>query len=188
MSKEQKQQTVADDVSLLEGIKRGNSDTLKILYKQFYPMALRFVTHNSGSEDDAKDIFQEAVIALYDRIGQQKLDLKCQLKTFIYSICRNLWLKRLGKKDRYSLNIEDFEDSIPLVNEIEWMEERDKQFFMMEAAMKRLGEPCQSILKDFYIYNMSMQDISDKFGYTSTDNAKTQKYKCLQRLKKLFFN
>lgn len=188
MSKKQKQSSVVDDQLLLDGVKRGDSGTLEVLYKQYYPMVVRFVTHNNGIEDDAKDIFQEAVIALYDRLGGEGLSLNCQLKTFIYSICRNLWLKRLNKKDRYSFNVEDFEDSLPLENEIEWMEERDQQFFLMEKAMGRLGEPCQSILKDFYIHNLSMQDISEKFGYTNTDNAKTQKYKCLQRLKKLFFS
>jgi len=57
----------------------------------------------------------------------------------------------------------------------------------MEKALESLGEPCQTILRDFYIHNRSMADICEKFGYTNTDNAKTQKYKCLQRLKKTFF-
>ena len=54
--------------------------------------------------------------------------------------------------------------------------------------MENLGEPCKTILKDFYIYKLSMEEISDKFGYTNSDNAKTQKYKCLQRLKRTFFD
>ncbi|RZK15573.1 MAG: sigma-70 family RNA polymerase sigma factor, partial [Flavobacterium sp.] len=53
--------------------------------------------------------------------------------------------------------------------------------------LDHLGEPCKTIIQDFYIHNLSMQDICEKFGYTNTDNAKTQKYKCLQRLKKIFF-
>ena len=57
----------------------------------------------------------------------------------------------------------------------------------MKKALENLGEPCKTIIQDFYIHNLSMQDICEKFGYTNTDNAKTQKYKCLQRLKKLFF-
>lgn len=178
---------LVDDSALLEGIKRGDSGTLETLYRQFYPMIVRFVMQNNGQEEDAKDVFQEALIALYDRLTYGELSLRCQLKTYIYSICRNLWLKRLNMKDRLSFNIEDFEESLPLVDEIAWKEERDQQFVLMEKAMSHLGEPCQGILRDFYINNLSMQDISDKFGYTNTDNAKTQKYKCLQRLKKLFF-
>jgi DNA-directed RNA polymerase specialized sigma24 family protein len=67
-------------------------------------------------------------------------------------------------------------------------EEKDRQFLMMDKALLQLGEPCKTIIEDFYIYNKSMQDICEKFGYTNADNAKTQKYKCLQRLKKLFFS
>ena len=58
----------------------------------------------------------------------------------------------------------------------------------MNLALDEIGEPCKTLLKDFYIKNLSMKDIQEKFGYTNTDNAKTQKYKCLQRLKKIFFN
>ena len=57
----------------------------------------------------------------------------------------------------------------------------------MNACMENLGEPCKTLLKDFYVYKLSMDEISEKFGYTNSDNAKTQKYKCLQRLKRYFF-
>ena len=57
----------------------------------------------------------------------------------------------------------------------------------MEDAMNQLGEPCKTLLEDYYIRMQNMQDITDRFGYTNTDTAKNQKYKCLQRLKKLFF-
>ena len=53
--------------------------------------------------------------------------------------------------------------------------------------MHMLGEPCRTLLEDFYIKASSMQDITEKFGYTNADNAKNQKYKCLMRLKKMFF-
>jgi DNA-directed RNA polymerase specialized sigma24 family protein len=66
-------------------------------------------------------------------------------------------------------------------------EERDRQFDLMADSLDRLGEPCRTLLDDFYIQHMSMQDITEKFGYTNADNAKTQKYKCLMRLKRLFF-
>ena len=71
---------------------------------------------------------------------------------------------------------------------MEQHEEKDQQFLLMDKSLTQLGEPCKTIIEDFYIHNLSMQDICEKFGYTNADNAKTQKYKCLQRLKKLFFN
>ena len=57
----------------------------------------------------------------------------------------------------------------------------------METAMSKIGEPCKSLLDAYYIQKKHMQEIAADFGYTNADNAKTQKYKCLMRLKKLFF-
>ena len=54
--------------------------------------------------------------------------------------------------------------------------------------MGGLGEPCKSLLEAFYLKKKSMQEIAGSFGYTNSENAKNQKYKCLMRLKKLFFS
>ena len=67
-------------------------------------------------------------------------------------------------------------------------EKRNTEFNMMEKAMSGLGEPCKSLLEAFYMEKRSMQEIAASFGYTNAENAKNQKYKCLVRLKKLFFS
>jgi DNA-directed RNA polymerase specialized sigma24 family protein len=89
--------------------------------------------------------------------------------------------------NRYGGDIRDFEEHLPVEEEIDNHNDRDIQFGKMESALQLLGEPCKTIMEDFYIKNRSMQEICERFGYTNADNAKTQKYKCLQRLKKLFF-
>ncbi|MEJ7661589.1 MAG: hypothetical protein WKG07_19365 [Hymenobacter sp.] len=66
-------------------------------------------------------------------------------------------------------------------------EEQDRRFDTMSEALAHLGEPCRSLLEGFYLLDKSMQDLTAEFGYTNADNAKNQKYKCLVRLKKLFF-
>jgi DNA-directed RNA polymerase specialized sigma24 family protein len=68
------------------------------------------------------------------------------------------------------------------------VEEKEQSFQQMAMALDELGEPCRSIIEGFYLNSQTMDEIRDKFGYTNTDNAKNQKYKCLQRLKKLFFS
>lgn len=151
-------------------------------------MILQLVVMNNGTEDDAKDVFQESVIVLYDRVKKGNFELSSKLKTFIYSVCRRLWLKKLTYKSRNAGNLKDFEETLPVEEYVEDYEEKDRQFKLMEAALQRLGEPCRTIIEDFYINNKSMQEICIKFGYTNADNAKNQKYKCLQRLKKLFFH
>jgi DNA-directed RNA polymerase specialized sigma24 family protein len=66
--------------------------------------------------------------------------------------------------------------------------EREEHYAQLDAALDALGEPCRSLLRAFYHHDKSMQEIAAEFGYTNPDNAKTQKYKCLMRLKKIFFN
>jgi DNA-directed RNA polymerase specialized sigma subunit len=89
--------------------------------------------------------------------------------------------------NRYGGDIKDFQEYLPVEDEIEKHQDRDMQLNKMENALKLLGEPCKTIMEDFYMHSKSMQEICERFGYTNADNAKTQKYKCLQRLKKLFF-
>ncbi len=83
--------------------------------------------------------------------------------------------------------VKDWEEFIPIEDDPEWSRREDR-FVMMERALTGLGEPCKTLIEDFYIRNMSMQAIAEKFGYTNPENAKTQKYKCMLRLKKLFFS
>jgi RNA polymerase sigma factor (sigma-70 family) len=175
------------DSEVVFGILNNSETILKRVYVAYFPMVLQLIINNNGTADDAKDIYQEAIIVLYNKIKGGNFELTSKLKTFIYSVCRKLWLKRLTQMSRYGGDVKDFQDHMPMEDESELHSERDLQFTRMEGALKLLGEPCKTIIEDFYIHNHSMQDICERFGYTNADNAKTQKYKCLQRLKKLFF-
>ena len=179
--------SVPTDSEVVLGILNDSKDTLNKLYTSFFPMILQMVLSNSGDEDDAKDIFQESIIVLYNKVKTGNFELNSKLKTFIYSVCYRLWLKRLKQKGKSSNNVDELDNLVAVENDIEHHEEKDKQFKQMDKALQFLGEPCKTIIEDYYLQNKSMQDICDKFGYTNADNAKTQKYKCLQRLKKLFF-
>jgi len=72
--------------------------------------------------------------------------------------------------------------------DLEIHEQRNADFLLMEKAMSGLGEPCKSLLESYYLQKKSMVEIAADFGYTNADNAKNQKYKCLMRLKKIFFD
>ena len=79
------------------------------------------------------------------------------------------------------------EETVPVEEDMEAHEAQNRQYAIMRSAMGRIGEPCKSLLEAFYVHQKSMVEIASFFGYTNADNAKTQKYKCLMRLKKLFF-
>ncbi|GAB4046458.1 RNA polymerase sigma factor [Spirosoma litoris] len=186
-------QPILTDEELLTGLASGSDSALMQLYRRYFPMVLHFVTSNNGSEDDAKDIYQESLIVLYEKVRSGSLELHCQLKTYLYSIGRRLWLKQLAQRNRFV--VRDVETPVSnelavdnLNDDLADHEERDRQFDLMADSLDRLGEPCRTLLDDFYIQHLSMQEITEKFGYTNADNAKTQKYKCLMRLKRLFFS
>jgi RNA polymerase sigma factor (sigma-70 family) len=140
-----------------------------------------FVRKNSGTGQDAEDIFQDAMLVIFDRSRETGFELSCSLKTYVYSVARNLWLKKL-RSNKGKLNVEDFEDYLPV--QVEENEEEDVNLAQkLKEAVETLGENCRKILLLFYYQKMDMQQIAAELGYTSADNAKNQKYKCLQQLK-----
>lgn len=172
---------------LLNGLAEGDKRTIEIIYKDHYNMIQSLIINNNGSADDAKDIFQEALIVLYEKVRSGSFELNCQLKTYLYSVSKRLWLKRLSINTRFVSAAEDLEPTFPVDDEVEAHEKRDAEFDMMEKAIASLGEPCKSLLEAYYLKKQNMQVIAAAFGYTNADNAKNQKYKCLIRLKKIFF-
>lgn len=177
------------DLEILRGIEVGNNLVIQKLYKLYFPPIEKMIINNQGSREEAQDIFQETVIVLYDKVIHGNFELSSKLKTFLYAVSKRLWLKQLtrGASKYHSDLIDDLEDSLAAEEAIEEHTITEANLTHMEDALNNLGEPCKTILQDFYIKNASMLDICEKFGYTNADNAKNQKYKCLQRLKKMFF-
>lgn len=180
--------TENNDNHILEGLAKNNSEAIKEIYKKNFGLIQAFVINNKGSQDDARDIFQEAMITLYEKANDESFVLTSQIRTYLYSVAKNLWLKKLQKQSRY-LNTEvvEMEETISVEEDLEYHEQKDEEFNIMQSALNNLGEPCKTLLEEFYLNNKDMAAITEMFGYTNTDNAKNQKYKCLVRLKKLFF-
>lgn len=176
-----------DEKELLRGLADNDTIAIETIYKESYPVVQAYIVKNNGYADDARDIFQEAMIVLYENVQTASFQLNCQIRTYLYSVCRRLWLKKLQRESRYYPSVESFQELIPVEEELEFHEKKDLEFKIMESALSKIGEPCKSLLEAFYLEKKSMPEIAQSFGYTNADNAKTQKYKCLVRLKKIFF-
>jgi RNA polymerase sigma factor (sigma-70 family) len=172
---------------LLQGLAQNDKKAVETIYKDNYTMVQSLIINNNGTADDARDVFQEAMIVLYEKARSGTFELHCQIKTYVYSVSRRLWLKRLQQSRRFTGEVSATEEIIAVEEDIKDHEQRDREFDMMAKAISGLGEPCKSLLEAFYIQKKNMQDIASGFGYTNAENAKTQKYKCLVRLKKIFF-
>ena len=176
----------SNEKALLEGLAVNEKRAVETIYRENYNMVQSLIINNNGSADDAKDVFQEAMIVLYEKARSGSFELNCQIKTFVYSVSRRIWLKRLMHQNRFTIS--DGNETVAVDDEMEDHEKRNAEFNMMEKALNGLGEPCKSLLEAFYLQKKSMQEIATGFGYTNAENAKNQKYKCLMRLKKLFFS
>ena len=173
---------VPDNDIQLWGLLRADYKTaFSKLYREHFRMVEYFITKNSGSHADAEDVFQDAMLVVFDKSRDTSFELSCALSTFVYSVVRNIWLKRLRGSKR-QLNIADCEDYLGVPVEEE-PDEEASQLDKVKAAIETLGENCRRILVLFYYQKMNMQQIAVELGYTNPDNAKNQKYKCLQQLK-----
>lgn len=176
-----------DEKALLVGLAASDKKAVETIYRENYNTIQALIINNNGSADDAKDIFQEAMIVLYEKARSGNFELSCQVKTFIYSVSRRLWLKRLQQQNRFSSPGDSMEEVVPVEEEMEDHERRNDEFEMMDKAISHLGEPCKSLIEAYYLQKQTMNEIAANFGYTNADNAKNQKYKCLMRLKRIFF-
>src|SRR3989339_1281700 len=114
------------NLELLNGILRNDTIVLQYIYKNFYSKINFFIKKNNGDDDDANDIFQEAIIIIYRKLKANELVLDCTFETYLYSICRFLWLKQLEKrkiekesiKDNHEFNDEIYDDNLDKVSDL----------------------------------------------------------------------
>lgn len=176
------------DEQILLGLAAQDNAIVRYVYKKYFGYVAAMVRKNSGSEQDAQDVFQEGVILLIK--SAQNTDFKLvdtAVKTYLYRICQNLWLKRLQRTDRQKAR----ESVYAYWLETDGVQETDlKQREMFEGIIEQipdllagLGQPCQNILSDYYFAQKTMADIAESYGYKDASSAKNQKYKCLNRLK-----
>ena len=178
---------------LLEGIARNDRKMTEQVYRDNYRLVYAWVTAHGGDTEDAADVFQEAMTILFQKSQNETFRLSCKIGTYLVAVSKFVWYKKLEQRNRrpdFSLPGEDesYADRYAAYDEdIKVQEEREIHFEQLGLAMEELGEPCRSLLHAFYTQDKSMQEIAAMFGYTNPDNAKTQKYKCLSRLKKIFY-
>jgi RNA polymerase sigma factor (sigma-70 family) len=173
------------DDAILIGLKEKRADCIRYLYREYFPLAKSIVEKNSGNYADAQDVFQDGIIVLYQKILSGPLTLNCSLKTFFFSICRNIWMQRLDRKwrllyqdDLVTESIEDY-DAIP----IEINEEKLEKTRLYQLHFLSLPADCQKILK-LFISNASLKEISEHMGFKDVSYAKTRKYLCKNMLRK----
>lgn len=171
--------------SIIENLKSGKSNAIALLY-EYFPLVKNYIIKNSGTSSDAKDVFQESLIILYKKLYKNNFQINSKIETFVFGICKNLWFEELRKRNKNKLfelkpNIEFAED---FKNHIE----EENKYHRVDLILNELGGKCLQILQLFYYKNKTMQEIAKILNYKNVNTVKTQKFKCLERARKLAKN
>lgn len=157
------------------------------LYRQIYPAVRQQVVRFGGNEDDARDIFQEGVLALWKNVREGRYELRAEVKlsTYLIEICKRRWIDMQKKASRR------YERTLPVLPEVkeepgfltDWIDREDQAAF--QARFGQLGQRCQDLLLRFYYERQPLREIAGVLGIGEA-SAKNEKYRCMQRLKQIF--
>ena len=189
------------DQELLKKIKE-NSDNLGYVYKNCKSNSIRFMKKMTSkmNEYELEDVFQDAVIVLYEKITKGNFELTCSFQTYINTVCRNQLLTTLKKteiKVDFIENNEDDDDNselsyLNITDSLDVIDNTNEPYFQaIEKALlkiKEAGGHCYELLTLFWYHKKSMNELAETFGYSNADNTKNQKARCQKRLEKLAFN
>ncbi|MBO9730253.1 MAG: sigma-70 family RNA polymerase sigma factor [Chitinophaga sp.] len=176
-------QTISDDTLLIR-LRSEQNAAFEVLYHYYFPAITSYITHNHGTSHDAEDIFQEAIIVLLQKIRQPDFQLTASLKTYLFSIARNLWLKRL--RDNKLLPVTDIAvyqcPEEAFVTTLHPEKSKDEK---VQSWIKRITANCQRILKAIFFYREPMESLIKKMKWKNKHTAASQQYKCIQQVKKI---
>lgn len=169
------------DKEVLEAIRRGDDSVLEYLYKHVLPKVKAHVLKNNGGNEDARDIFQDAVLIFYKYVKTGKFNEEYEIAGFIFTISKNLWINLAKKKNKVvELTVETPMHEF-MKSAIEDLITKEREEFIIKM-FSQLGGACKEILLYSIFDKFSMKEIKEKMGFTSEDVAKTKNYKCKQRL------
>lgn len=147
------------------------------LYQKAFPAVARYVAKMGGSFDQAKDVFQDALVIYYEKAVNGTLHLQSGQKAYLLGIAKHLWLK----------TYRDDAGNIPLnsTNADQRTDETDENYATGKLMhyLETAGKKCMDMLKAFYYDKLPVTQITELFGYSGVRSATVQKYKCLEKVR-----
>lgn len=153
------------------------------LYRYTFPQVANAIMQEGGDRQVARDVFQNALIVLLERIRSDDFVLTCSAGTYLHSVSINIWrnLRRKLAQRAIQVDIRDFPNSM---TETIYFEEIPGDYEKLAALLEKMEDPCKSLLENFYVRELSWEAIAEKMGYASAGSARNQKYKCIERIRK----
>lgn len=171
-----------EDEKILAGIQQNEAAAFNILYKFYYPVVKSFVLKNNGSEADAEDVFQETLIVLLRKVPKDDFELTSSLKTYIFSIASNIWLKKLRDVKRQANHF--MHDVVEVHSVKEHEAEATQKQNLLNKALAAITNHCLTLIYQVFYTEKKREEIMAEMRYKNPHTFNNQKYKCLQQAKR----
>ncbi|QZT38601.1 sigma-70 family RNA polymerase sigma factor [Halosquirtibacter xylanolyticus] len=174
---------------IIYGIKTQNHAVLHSLYRSYFKVISYYIQNNSGTEEDASDVFQESLIVIYRKIQDGDFELTCSFDTYLYAVCRNLWLKELKKRDRFSEELVGDSQfaSFELEDDMEEVIQKNERYRLYQKHFDLMGEDCKKLMS-LFLKKVPLKEIARLMNYSSEQYAKKRKFRCKEYLVKSIQN
>jgi len=156
------------DQRYLEGLLSNDNQLIEEIYRLFSPGISSWIIQNSGSGDDAADIFQESLIDIYNQAKYKGLQLTCPFQAFLLLVCKRKWLNEVKKRGlrpvtKSADDLSDHGEDVFAAAERVGMEEEKARLFFQQ--FQRLGEKCREILR-MSLTGEKQEKIAEALGVT----------------------
>lgn len=172
------------EVTILTDLRTENNFAFGELYREYYGVLKRFILNNSGSEEDAQDVFQDTMLVLVEKLRNDDFILTASMKTYIMAIAKHLWFKKI----RDAVQIIELSDNHhqSFFEEINMSIEQEKTYAdKLQYYMTKITDHCNRLLHDMFFKNKSIEEIQQQYGYSTKHNAQNQKHKCIEQIRKV---
>ncbi len=168
--------------AIIEAIKAGSEKILFQLYENYRDEFVSWAVRNHQvTVEEAKDAFQESVVALYKNVKASKADaLESSVKTYLFGIGKNIILNAIKRKGIETKAYESFNPSHD--NGINEHYDQEHLINLVKRLYRAMGSPCKEILEMYYEKGYDMESVASHIGYKNADVAKKKKYECLKSL------
>ncbi len=171
------------DEEILTGIKKRDNHVLHYVYKNSFNPVKQLILNNAGSENDAEDIFQEALIIIFKKLKEETdFQLTSAFTTYIYSISRLLWLKHLKNIKKIEIDPlnRDHEERIEF-EEPSPVQDKDLRMSIYQRTLLQIPEDCQKILR-LTAQDISSREIARQLGFRSENYVRKRRHYCKEFL------
>jgi DNA-directed RNA polymerase specialized sigma24 family protein len=170
-----------------KAFKNNNQGIICAFYEEFEKKFKNVISRKFGIYDNLllTEVYQDAIVRMWENIQRGKITLETlsSIDGYLYGIGKNVVLEKF----RDNKNIIDDDQIVSLPNSDDSFidDELDEQQKEVREVVYKMGKPCAPLLLKFYWDAQSWEDIAAELGYANANSAKTQKNKCMNKIKSL---